>query len=1000
MWTFYVNRGQAISSFGIANKDSAISEFLPADKAYQQTPLQGFRTFLKIKRNGQIHTFEPFSDKSKTTKETMTLGMNYLELSYEDVKENISIHIKYCSLPQAPIGALVRNVRVTNNGTTPLDMEVADGLANLLPAGVSNTAYKEISNTLKSWFDVKKANPNFNFYYLRGSTEDTEDVNQPNEGNFYTSLVKSDGKTIPAKIIYDQQLIFGHDESLRQPRHFIETDMLEVMDQPQVSTNRVSAGFTLWEGQLKNGKSIELMTLVGYGKDEATITTYLDQHFNEDTINKAFLTAETLTKDLTDVVDTNTANSKFDQYVRQSYLDNGLRGGFPTLHKCGDKETAFYVYSRKHGDLERDYNFFSTSPTYYSQGNGNYRDMNQNRRMDVFFTPEVKDTNIHRFIELIQLDGYNPLVIKKVYFDYMFDKVTIANYLVDESQTDLLRTFFNSNFEPGTLLIYLEENRILLNTPFEVFLAQILCNSSQNLEADHGEGFWIDHWTYNMDLIDTYLAIYPDKEDQLLFDRSYKYYRNKANVQTRKQKYFKTEQGMRQYNAVELNNEEKSQWITFADKSLLTTNLFSKLFLLAAVKAATIAPFGYGISMEAGKPGWNDSLNGLPGLFGASTPELFELKRLLQFLETVDTSSGTVVLPIEGVDFLNTLTKHLLSIEEDNQSFWDTTTNILEDYRRRIYNRLSGEMTEIKEENQKRMLKVLIDRVEQAINNVEDYQGKNLIPTYFYFEKLDEEFKPHAVTPFLEGYVKKLRVTQKDLEVKNIYQTVKESDIFDKELKMYKTSGSLNNEPIELGRTRFFTPGWLENESVFLHMSYKYLLELLKKGLYHEFYQDSQTMLIPNLEPERYGRSTLENSSFIASSANPDPSIHGRGFVARLSGSTVEFLNMWVEMFIGSHPFGWNEHNRELSFQLKPVLHNSFFKEDGTLRFNLFGSIKVTYQNEKKKDTYGKKGVKPIRYHLFYLDGQEKIIEASSLNNQEAQDVRAKLVEKLHVVLA
>jgi len=44
---------------------------------------------------------------------------------------------------------------------------------------------------------------------------------------------------------------------------------------------------------------------------------------------------------------------------------------------------SFNVYSRKHGDLERDYNFFMLSPTFLSQGNGNYRDVNQNRRNDV-----------------------------------------------------------------------------------------------------------------------------------------------------------------------------------------------------------------------------------------------------------------------------------------------------------------------------------------------------------------------------------------------------------------------------------------------------------------------------------------------------------------------------------------------------------------------------------------------------------------------------------------
>ncbi|MDP2938103.1 MAG: hypothetical protein Q8N72_02515, partial [Candidatus Omnitrophota bacterium] len=33
MWVFYVNRGQAIASFGIKDKDHAILEFFPANKS-------------------------------------------------------------------------------------------------------------------------------------------------------------------------------------------------------------------------------------------------------------------------------------------------------------------------------------------------------------------------------------------------------------------------------------------------------------------------------------------------------------------------------------------------------------------------------------------------------------------------------------------------------------------------------------------------------------------------------------------------------------------------------------------------------------------------------------------------------------------------------------------------------------------------------------------------------------------------------------------------------
>ena len=78
-------------------------------------------------------------------------------------------------------------------------------------------------------------------------------------------------------------------------------------------------------------------------------------------------------------------------------MDNVLRGGYPM--QLGNNK-IFYVYSRKHGDLERDYNYFSMLPEFYSQGNGNFRDVNQNRRCDTFFAPFVGRKNIQEFYSL------------------------------------------------------------------------------------------------------------------------------------------------------------------------------------------------------------------------------------------------------------------------------------------------------------------------------------------------------------------------------------------------------------------------------------------------------------------------------------------------------------------------------------------------------------------------------------------------------------------------
>lgn len=58
-------------------------------------------------------------------------------------------------------------------------------------------------------------------------------------------------------------------------------------------------------------------------------------------------------------VETKTADPVFDAYTKQTYLDNLLRGGVPTFFRSGGKTVPYYLYSRKHGDPEREYNYFS-----------------------------------------------------------------------------------------------------------------------------------------------------------------------------------------------------------------------------------------------------------------------------------------------------------------------------------------------------------------------------------------------------------------------------------------------------------------------------------------------------------------------------------------------------------------------------------------------------------------------------------------------------------------
>ena len=279
----------------------------------------------------------------------------------------------------------------------------------------------------------------------------------------------------------------------------------------------------------------------------------------------------------------------------------------------------------------------------YSQGNANYRDVNQNRRCDVLLKPEVGAFNVLSFLGLIQADGYNPLVVEGSRFTLPAERRAAVLALVE--QPEGLEPLLAQPFTPGQLLRAIADEEMGLKVSPEVLVAEALTHAEQHFQATFGEGYWIDHWIYNLDLIETYLAVYPDRKDDLLFGgQAVPFFDSPAVVQPRARKYVLTDDGrVRQYGAV-VEDEEKAALIAARIESpnlvrtahgqgeVYRTTVFAKLVGLALLKFATLDPLGMGIEMEAGKPGWYDALNGLPGLFGSSLCETYELERLLTFL--------------------------------------------------------------------------------------------------------------------------------------------------------------------------------------------------------------------------------------------------------------------------------------------------------------------------------------------------------------------------------
>jgi hypothetical protein len=1315
MWAFYVNRGQGITAFGVDNKDGAIAKYNSAEKAYQQTPFTGFRTFLKGSIGGVKWEHMPFfpshemmmmSSNSRTsssgsgsnectTQREMRIGMNELEINEIETMKQIETNILYFTLPEEEFPGLVRRVKLTNLNTEVndyLSLEILDGLTRLEPAGIPNGNLDSMGRTMEAWMNVynihqggggggiDSTQPFFHIsqgtadaaqvqiikfghfaigylegiYYSNGTKapmprdypSDDEDTSTSRTSSSSSSSLK-DQATGPRPtgagaedeekdsydllpFIVDPSLVFDTDTSLMYPKNFFSSSSSpsphegvsidELFSLPQGTTSRTPCAYTGASLLIPPGGYMILTSIYGHANSlEEFLQLHSPKLQKKNYIEEKLTSARDLVEEITSRVETNTSSVIFNKYIQQNFLDNILRGGLPlqlgiintnlnttlssndikkliTSSSTSSTSTSsstsgggvsskiYHVYSRIHGDLERDYNFFNIDTTYFSQGPGNFRDINQNRRIDVQHSPFIFDYNIKTFLSFIQTDGYNPLtvasplfILSSTSYEIIFPYLKIIDSTSADGTTSggtggdstssghqkkiELKEIVTKPFRVGQLLKDMKIKNIQSQLNGNDFINLIISVSRQSYAAQYAQnGFWTDHWTYTLDLIQSFLTIFPDYEEQMMYGEddttstsgngNIPFYMSPAIVKPRSQRYVLISnpsggtvpkstpggprQSVRVYNAVVAWGEkgfpqqrldammrifQDPNYVGGADgaggvwqrcrnghttttsttssgatsttssgatsttgTSILTVTPITKLSMLAILKFSTLDPYGMGIEMEGGKPGWNDAMNGLPGLIGSEMSETYEMLQILRYLKSllIKYPQHSISFPIHFYSFIQqlqfsliqfyqqatattTTTSHHTSTATDTSSrvgagedtsgahetnddenifwseelefqHWNNSNNAREMYRETMISEPSCHTHLM---TSRELLDFILLLEKKTMNGIQralqmnhrihgpgdstgdstgeggsgeegrNGKGSGVSPTYFYYDLIDydttthwdnltntfqtiilpKKFSINTLPLFLEGAVRHMKTIQGQDEgqgegegqgqLQELYSNIKRSDLYDRQLQMFKISSSLKEMSQEIGRMVAFSSGWLENESIWLHMSYKFYLELLRGKLYDAFYLEITTGLVPFMNSNKFGRSPLEAASFIVSSVFPDEKLHGAGFLARLSGSTAEFLSMWIILTQGHQPFalssspeeagageGGAGEGKELTLTLSPILAKWFFHEDGTASFTFLGKIPVTYHNPLMLDTWN---LKPIRYEIVMM---------------------------------
>jgi hypothetical protein len=629
-WLFLLSNGGLTA--GRINPDNALLPYYTQDKMADMANTSGSTTLVRMRDNeGKSHIWTPFSDSGQWDENLhrnvrKNLLGNHIVLEEINQQENLSVKVSW--RPSERYG-FVRKVEIQNLGETAAQLEVVDGLRNLVPPGLGQRFQNEFSILGDAYKQSELVEPeNMGVYHLSSVPTDLAD---PME-SLMATIAWQAGIENARYLLTDAQLdAFRQGEDVEKESlirghrgSFLTVSEMELAPGESRSwyicadinkdTRMVEAArqFLATEGNiidaiekdcghttqrmrqmLANADGLQLTaanrrsmrhtsnTLFNLMREGAFLTGYefpVDdvmatvKHFNSEA-------AEDLEKTLAGT-DGLTCYAPWDE----SHPLN--KGKVDTLRIL--REYLPLSFSRRHGDPSRPWNRFSIeikeedgSPRFYYQGN--WRDIFQNWEALLHSYPEYAEAAICRFLNASTADGYNPYRVTKDGFDWEViepsDPWANIGYWGDHQIIYLLRLLEASvKFHPGRLgKLLQEETFVYAEVPYRIrSFEDILKNPRETVDYD------------------------TEAEARI-------------------------EQRIKAVGADGKLNHTR-------DGKLLRISLMEKLLNPLLAKLANFVPGG-GIWMNTQRPEWNDANNALVG-YGISVVTLGYVSRYLRFMIT------------------------------------------------------------------------------------------------------------------------------------------------------------------------------------------------------------------------------------------------------------------------------------------------------------------------------------------------------------------------------
>ncbi len=733
LWMFLSSNGALTA--GRTNPDHALFPYYTDDRIHDSHDITGNKTIVFVRKSDKIYLWEPFSSNCHGVYQIYRdIYKNILgnHVIFEETNRDLNITFRY-GWNNCDEYGFIKKSQIINNNKEPVEINVCDGLQNILPSGIDKRFQLEYS-TLADGYKKSELFPetNIGLYMLSSIPVDRA---EPNEA-LMTSVVWSIGIPNASILLSSTQLdlfrkttevVQEHNIRARRGSYFVQSSF--TLDAHQEKGWDIIADIDKTQSQIsalahslindKNGaKKIDKAIAKSNQGLLEKISKADGIQLTNNSLNNFRHSANTLFNIMRGglfednyLIDKHDFLSFLKQANKEKYATyKSLLNQLPDelrlvdITSIGNHDIDRYCFeylplsfSRSHGDPSRPWNNFSIDIK-DQQGNktfeyqGNWRDIFQNWEALTLSFPDYIESMITKFVNASTADGYNPYRIERDGFDWDTldpdDTWTYIGYWGDHQIIYLLKLLEGSHkYHPGKLLSLLnKEIYTYANIPYK---------------------------------IKPYSEIIEDHYNTVDYD-----FELNQRINKRVEKF-----------------GTDGKLIQDQNGNIYHVSLLEKLLVPALVKFSNYIPQA-GIWMNTQRPEWNDANNALVGN-GTSMVTLYYLRRYIIFLQEVleGADLDRVSISNEVCEFFYNITEGLQSFhsvlsktisDQDRKNFTDVLSTAGSEYRANIYsNGFSGEKSLLSILEIKKFFEISLIHIDHSIqsNEREDhlFNAYNLI---------------------------------------------------------------------------------------------------------------------------------------------------------------------------------------------------------------------------------------------------------------------------------